>query len=456
MTKKNNGKKFFGEYSIKAFTIPVVIIVAIIHISIILLIININHSSNNLYHLMDQSGEYQIDATSMQASNTVLSETSTNYLQVPVNGDSSANIGPLMAYINELSSDRRSPKVAERFKTYNVSYEIRSCIDKASEYSEQMMNIQVHAIGVMASVYPLPTIPALSIFNNVTLTPQETAMNSEERVAHARYLVQESDYAQLRHKVLENIDLCNKLLQQDFTQAQINTQNHVITMRNILWAEVAVVTIILIATFIALHFMFIKPLRSYSKDIQANQSINNPSKITEIKQLVDAFNGLLSYRNKMENILRKEAENDALTGLPNRYCMEHDLLDENNNNKSLAVVMFDVNFLKRTNDTQGHLAGDALIRTTATCIKECFSVENANNCYRIGGDEFVALISNCTEDDIKTRIEKFKLVLVRENISVSVGYAYTDKLINNDFENLIATADKNMYKQKKRIHKLKK
>ena len=308
----------------------------------------------------------------------------------------------------------------------------------------------------MASVYPLPTIPALSIFNNVTLTPQETAMNSEERVAHARYLVQESDYAQLRHKVLENIDLCNKLLQQDFTQAQINTQNHVITMRNILWAEVAVVTIILIATFIALHFMFIKPLRSYSKDIQANQSINNPSKITEIKQLVDAFNGLLSYRNKMENILRKEAENDALTGLPNRYCMEHDLLDENNNNKSLAVVMFDVNFLKRTNDTQGHLAGDALIRTTATCIKECFSVENANNCYRIGGDEFVALISNCTEDDIKTRIEKFKLVLVRENISVSVGYAYTDKLINNDFENLIATADKNMYKQKKRIHKLKK
>ena len=52
MTKKNNGKKIFGEYSIKAFTIPVVIIVAIIHISIILLIININHSSNNLYHLM--------------------------------------------------------------------------------------------------------------------------------------------------------------------------------------------------------------------------------------------------------------------------------------------------------------------------------------------------------------------------------------------------------------------
>ena len=452
--KDKTNKKHLSEFSIKTFTIPVIIIVAIIHISIVLLIIDINHSSNNLFTLMDQSGEYQIDATSMQASNTVLSETCGNYLQVPVNGDSSANVGPLMAYTNELSSNRRSPKVAERFKTYNVSYEIRSCIDKASEYSEQMMNIQVHAIGVMASVYPLPTLPALSIFNEVTLTPEESAMGSEERVAHARYLVQESSYAQLRYKVLENVDTCNKLIQDDFNHAQAETQKHIVTMRNILWTEVSVVTLILIATFVAMHYMLIKPLRNYSKDIQSNQSIKNPGKITEMKQLVDAFNGLLTYRNKMENILRKEAENDALTGLPNRYCMEHDLLNENNSNKSFAVVMFDVNFLKRTNDTQGHLAGDTLIRTTAACIKECFGVENTNNCYRIGGDEFVALISNCTENDIKTRIEKFKLVLVRENISVSVGYAYTDKLINNDFENLIATADKNMYKQKKRIHKM--
>ena len=75
---------------------------------------------------MERSGAYQIDATSMQASNTILSETCNNYLQMPVLPNDDANIGPLMTFVAELDSDRRSPKVADRFGEYDVSYVVRN------------------------------------------------------------------------------------------------------------------------------------------------------------------------------------------------------------------------------------------------------------------------------------------------------------------------------------------
>ena len=118
--------------------------------------------------------------------------------------------------------------------------------------------------------------------------------------------------------------------------------------------------------------------------------------------------------------------------------------------------MFYVNFLKKTNDTQGHLAGDQLLRTAAACIRECFGVDNLNNCYRIGGDEFVALIYGDSEEETKRRIDKFNLALLRENISVSVGYAYTQEADGDSFKKLMADADKNMYDQKKIAHQIKK
>ena len=49
-------------------------------------------------------------------------------------------------------------------------------------------------------------------------------------------------------------------------------------------------------------------------------------------------------------------------------------------------------------------------------------------------------------------IEKFNLTLEREDISISVGYAYADKEDNKSFNDLMEEADKNMYKNKKRIH----
>ena len=120
----------------------------------------------------------------------------------------------------------------------------------------------------------------------------------------------------------------------------------------------------------------------------------------------------------------------------------------------MAVLQFDVNYLKRTNDMDGHTSGDKLLRTAASCIRECFETDDHGRCYRVGGDEFIAVLRNCSEEEVRHRIERFSLATERENISVSVGYAFTEKADENSFDKLSQEADKHMYAQKKQVHEL--
>ena len=435
------------------FAFPLLILVAIMHIAIIILIIDVNNSSNRLSELMQSSGEYQIEATELQASTTVRSETCNNYIQMPVTPNGESNHGPLVTFAKELSAERRGPKVVERFKSYNVSDEVLAYITMASEASEKMTEIQKHAISVMSSVYPTPPMTELASLSNVSLTAEELAMQPEERADYAKRLILNKDYALLRYNVSENIGNCNKTLQREFSNAYAKTKQHVTTVRNLLWAAIIIVISFLVFAFIIFYRLIVKPLRSYTKDIAANKNIHGESGMMEMRQLVRSYNGLWKHRNKLEAVLRLAAENDSLTGLPNRYCLERDIINYESQGGSMAVVMFDVNFLKLTNDTEGHLAGDTLLRTAAYCITECFKTDGANNCYRIGGDEFVAILSNCSDECVKRRLEEFKLALEREGITVSAGYAFTESADGNAFKALIAEADENMYYQKRRIHK---
>ena len=454
MKEKNSSKERVGGISANVFAFTLLIVVAVLHAIIIILVIDMNNSNDALADLMERSGEYQIEATNVQASNTVLSETCGNYIQMPVTDGGSANFGPLLAYAEEIGSERSGVKVAERFKSYNVSYDVLSAIEEAAELSEQMMRIQIHAISLMDSVYPLPENPRLSSIRLVELTAEELAMTDDERVERAETLVLEKDYATLRNKVAKSIEKCNTTLQEEFSLVSQKTSEHVATVRIFLWIAIFATILILSSAFVMFYFLMVKPLRRYSNEISSNQSIEQTGGIYELRRLVNAFNGLWHHRNKLEAILRKAAEIDALTGLPNRYCMERDLLENSGDGNSMAVLLFDVNFLKKTNDTRGHLMGDQLIRTAGACISESFGAEGANKCYRIGGDEFVVILSGCSEEEVKSRIDRFNLALERENITVSVGYAYAEKTDGDSFKKLMIEADRNMYEQKKQIHKL--
>ena len=153
-------------------------------------------------------------------------------------------------------------------------------------------------------------------------------------------------------------------------------------------------------------------------------------------------------RDELDTILRSAAETDALTNLPNRYRFEQFVLEAKESGYSAAVLLFDVNYLKQTNDTRGHLAGDQLLCTAADCIASSFG----ENCFRFGGDEFAAIIINCTPEMIESMLRRFEKAEEEKNISISYGYAYTDDIGKTSFKRLLDEADHKMYMHKEQIH----
>ena len=113
-----------------------------------------------------------------------------------------------------------------------------------------------------------------------------------------------------------------------------------------------------------------------------------------------------------EERFRHMAQHDALTGLPTRMLLHDRLqmaLERGRRSKTkLAVLMIDLDNFKHVNDSFGHDAGDLTLRTTAERILE--SIRSSDTAARMGGDEFVVLLSDIADDHeaevIAARIRK--------------------------------------------------
>jgi diguanylate cyclase (GGDEF)-like protein/putative nucleotidyltransferase with HDIG domain len=164
----------------------------------------------------------------------------------------------------------------------------------------------------------------------------------------------------------------------------------------------------------------------------------------------------------IENALRfqqaeSSATTDFLTSLPNARSLflhlDAEVSRARRNNQALTVVVLDLDDLKQINDRFGHLEGNRLLREVAAGLKA--SCREYDYVARMGGDEFVVLISGVKQADAETRVEEFRHVVARigvqsfdKPISASVGVAHfpADGV---DAERLLAEADRLMYQQKR-------
>ena len=106
--------------------------------------------------------------------------------------------------------------------------------------------------------------------------------------------------------------------------------------------------------------------------------------------------GLFVALDNPDKGLKEQALWDSLSGLKNRNSYDRDLPDfifrAKIRRSSIGFVMADLNNLKFTNDTYGHVEGDRLISEAAAILQYC--LVSAAGIYRIGGDEFVAVYLN--------------------------------------------------------------
>lgn len=192
------------------------------------------------------------------------------------------------------------------------------------------------------------------------------------------------------------------------------------------------------------------------------QLISFATKISDIhidKKSLNSLKVILDDLREKELELTNKISIDGLTGLYTRgfiLPVLDDLCD--NFQDTFAVFFTDINGLKKTNDTLGHIVGDELIRYIAVATTESF--RGTDLVARISGDEFLIVCKNMnamsaekTLIRLKDNIEKFNVSEARFHVSASAGYILVDREIAQKGTNaIIAYADSQMRLNKKQFY----
>lgn len=167
----------------------------------------------------------------------------------------------------------------------------------------------------------------------------------------------------------------------------------------------------------------------------------------------------ISERKQAEETIRRQANFDPLTQLPNRRLFLDRLAQEINKSRradlSLALLLIDLDEFKEVNDTLGHDVGDILLQEAAQRVRGC--IRDADTVARLGGDEFTVILTELSDhshvEDIAQKIigklaEPFQLGSEVVYISASIGITlYPNDA--SDIDNLMKNADQAMYAAKK-------
>ncbi len=219
--------------------------------------------------------------------------------------------------------------------------------------------------------------------------------------------------------------------------------------------------------FIALMYLFIrknlKPLKELNDAVekveQGNMGVELAAKSDdEIGQLTTSFSNMITSLREKNKMISAMAFLDGLTGVKNKNAhletvrrIDKQILE---GTAKFAVCMLDVNNLKQINDNLGHEEGDKII--IGCCYTLCKGFSHSP-VFRIGGDEFVAIIEG---DDYENRQQIYDK-LCRKEIEVknvkynfAVGMATFEAGSDHCFNDTFKRADQDMYLNKKamKIH----
>ena len=160
--------------------------------------------------------------------------------------------------------------------------------------------------------------------------------------------------------------------------------------------------------------------------------------------------------------LEELATSDPLTQLANRRRFAYVLDDEwrrgKRANTPLALLMIDVDFFKRYNDTHGHPAGDECLRRVAHAI-DTAAHRTSDLASRYGGEEFAVVLAatdlsgaTIVAESIRRGVEALRIPHGASDagayVTVSVGVAVVTPAAGNSSEELVASADKALYRAK--------
>lgn len=238
-----------------------------------------------------------------------------------------------------------------------------------------------------------------------------------------------------------------------------------ILLNNIIIVSIAFMVIFILMTLLITNRM-IAPLEKLNqiaiKISEENYDVdfNFKRPHDEIGQLTTSFEHTVATLKEYMAYMNGLAYKDSLTGVRNRTAYNHQvsMLEESLSNGEkieFAIAVFDINNLKNINDNLGHECGDELIKGACKLICHTFKQSAV---FRIGGDEFVAVIKDMKDAEIKELFALFENEMKKtwssikpENrISIAYGFSSYDSEVDAcKVEPVFNRADEIMYENKK-------
>ena len=199
------------------------------------------------------------------------------------------------------------------------------------------------------------------------------------------------------------------------------------------------------------------PLRRQGQLLGYIMAVNYDTETTQhIKDTLELTTFFIASEianNRFIDQLKTLGKTDVLTGVMNHNAMNARVAELSESapgeTGTMGIVFADMNGLKYVNDHQGHLAGDILLKNAAMVLQSAFPGEEI---YRAGGDEFLVVLKNTDETDLRQRIEDVKKKSdLFGNVSFAAGSCMLGDSLN--IRAALSQADKRMYEDKQNCYR---
>jgi diguanylate cyclase (GGDEF)-like protein len=194
-----------------------------------------------------------------------------------------------------------------------------------------------------------------------------------------------------------------------------------------------------------------------SKPFEAAELIARVHVAIRLKRERDQLRNNAEEASMRAELAQERAMTDALTGLLNRYGLQHTLARENAEarryNRQLSCVLIDLDNFKTINDTYGHPIGDLTLQQIAGILRE--AVRGSDTVFRYGGEEFLVLLPETNLEGAVALAEKIRATAASRpfgdggrvfNLTLSAG---ASNLCDNESgHDMIARADMALYHAK--------
>jgi len=354
-------------------------------------------------------------------------------------------------------SDYLTEEAISYLKEINLTGSVLDFFEDALDKSYGLEKKELYALKLVVEGNHFAENPDVVIpkeLKEIQLSDEDLDYSAEYKCAKAWLIMFSQEYIEEKHDIAKFKSMA---LDEIFATLDEKHRDSTVTLGKLFFDMIMMIFLMFFFTvifFICVNKLIISPIYKMINSIRNGNHLDQFD-TQEMSILSSTYNTILEENEASEILLRHKAEHDELTGLINRGAfnqIKKVLYDTDDN---IVLIIVDVDFFKVINDTYGHMIGDKVLQRVACVLEESF--RTSDFVARVGGDEFLILLTKCDPDNQRTikllegKMKRIKSALDEAvndvpAVTLSCGIALSNKGYN---EKLYEHADAALYEVKR-------